>query len=110
MWDWASEKPVLKAKCEMKVSKPFAIDFYQWCRGICSKELLLDKMQVGETGSIVEIDETSLKKKSKFNRWTRHQDFWLFGRVDRTASKWFARFVYDDRTKPTLSDVIEQHI
>ncbi|KAH9152649.1 hypothetical protein LEN26_003656, partial [Aphanomyces euteiches] len=65
---------------------------------------------VGGNESIVEIDETSLKKKSKYNRGTQHQDYWLFGGVDRTTGKWFARLVYNDRTKPTLSDVIDQHI
>ncbi|KAH9126040.1 hypothetical protein LEN26_009473 [Aphanomyces euteiches] len=65
---------------------------------------------LGGNGSIVEIDETSLKKKSKYNRGTQHQDYWLFGGVDRTTGKWFARLVYNDRTKPTLSDVIDQHI
>ncbi len=67
-------------------------------------------MQVGGEGHVVEIDETSLKKKSKYNRGTRHEDCWLFGGVDRTTNRWFGMIVFDDRTKPTLSDVIKRYI
>ena len=66
--------------------------------------------QIGGVGHIVEIDETSLKKKSKYNRGKRHKDFWLFGGVDRTTNRWFGRLVYDKRTKETLLPIIKQYI
>ncbi|KAE9313607.1 hypothetical protein PF001_g8663 [Phytophthora fragariae] len=37
-------------------------------------------------GHIVEVDETSLKKKSKYGRGHQHPDNWLFGDVDRTIN------------------------
>jgi hypothetical protein len=49
-------------------------------------------LQVGGLGHIVEIDETSLKKKSKYNRGVHHKDCWLFGGVDRTSGRWFGVF------------------
>ena len=67
-------------------------------------------MQVGGDGHVVEIDETSIKKKSKYNRGTRHEDCWLFGGVDRTTNRWFGVIVFDDRTKLTLSEVIKRYI
>jgi IS1 family transposase len=67
-------------------------------------------MQVGGVGHVVEIDETSVKKKSKYNRGTRHEDRWVFGGFDRTTKKWFGIVVGNDRTKPTLSSVIKKYI
>jgi ISXO2-like transposase domain len=66
--------------------------------------------QIGGVGHVVEIDETSLKKKSKYNRGRRHPDFWLFGGVDRTTKQWFGRIVYDKRTKETLLPIIRAFI
>jgi hypothetical protein len=65
---------------------------------------------VGGEGHIVEIDETSVKKKSKNGVGRQHPDCWLFGGGDRTTKKWFGVLVYNDRTKPTLSAVIKKHI
>ncbi|KAF0775928.1 hypothetical protein AaE_000370, partial [Aphanomyces astaci] len=59
---------------------------------------------------VLEIDETSLKKKSKYNRGTRHPECWLFGGVDRATKKWFGVLTYEDRTKPVLSALIGKHI
>ncbi|ETV80994.1 hypothetical protein H257_06428 [Aphanomyces astaci] len=73
-------------------------DCLRWC------------MSIGGVGSVVEIDETSLKKKSKYNRGTRHPECWLFGGVDRATKKWFGVLTYEDRTKPVLSAFIGKHI
>jgi hypothetical protein len=56
------------------------------------------------------MDETSLKKKSKYGKGTRHEDCWLFGGVDRATSRWFGVLTYGDRTKATLSALIKKHI
>jgi hypothetical protein len=51
-----------------------------------------------------------MKKKSKYNRGTQHKDYWVFGGVERSTGKWFCQVVNDDRTKPTLSQHIKNHI
>ncbi len=51
-----------------------------------------------------------MKKKSKYNRGTQHKDYWVFGRVERSTGKWFCQVVHGDRTKPTLSQHIKNHI
>ncbi|ETP30175.1 hypothetical protein F442_20763 [Phytophthora nicotianae P10297] len=61
-------------------------------------------------GHIVEIDETSLKKKSKYGRGRTYQEFWLLGGVDRTTGRWFGRIVYDKRMKATLLPIIKKFI
>ncbi|KAE8964816.1 hypothetical protein PR001_g28927 [Phytophthora rubi] len=67
-------------------------------------------MKVGGDGNVVEIDATSMTKKQKYNRGKKHADYWVFGGVDRTTKKWFAKVVYDDPTKPTLSRCIKTYI
>lgn len=44
-------------------------------------------MLIGGEGHVVEIDETSLKKRSKYNRGKRYPDCWLFGGVDRSTGR-----------------------
>lgn len=63
------------------------MEWYHYYRGVCSKELLSIPMQIGGEGHVVEIDKTSLKNKSKYNRGTHFPDYWLFGGADRTINQ-----------------------
>ncbi|KAE9113791.1 hypothetical protein PF007_g10619 [Phytophthora fragariae] len=54
-------------------------------------------------GHIVEVDETSLKKKSKYGRGHQHPDNWLFGDVDRTINLWFGILTGTDSKKSHIS-------
>ncbi|OWZ02826.1 hypothetical protein PHMEG_00025545, partial [Phytophthora megakarya] len=71
---WASGLPVGRAQEFLDISNK------TFCRDICTKEMLLCPM---------EVNETSLKKKSKFGRGRQHEDHWLFGGVDRNTGRWF---------------------
>ncbi|OWZ22934.1 hypothetical protein PHMEG_0002285 [Phytophthora megakarya] len=82
---WASGLPVGRALEFLVISNKTAIDWW------------------GGVGHVVEIDETSLKKKSKFGRGRQHEDHWLFGGVDRNTGRWFGILTYSDRKKKTLS-------
>ncbi|EEY70516.1 uncharacterized protein PITG_23305 [Phytophthora infestans T30-4] len=62
-------------------------DCYAYCRGTCSKELLKTELKIGGDGHIVEIDETSLAKKRKYNRGRHYQEYWLFGGVESGAGR-----------------------
>ncbi|OWZ02443.1 hypothetical protein PHMEG_00025992 [Phytophthora megakarya] len=61
-------------------------DWYVFCRDICTRELLRCPLQIRGPGHVVEIDETSIKKKLKNNVGTRHPDYWIFGGVDRSTN------------------------
>ncbi|POM77505.1 LOW QUALITY PROTEIN: Hypothetical protein PHPALM_5102 [Phytophthora palmivora] len=80
----------------LDVSDVTAIDWYNYCRDNCSKEMLTCSMQIGGPGHIVEIDETSLKKKSKY--------------VDRTTNLWFGILTGTDLKKKTLSPILRKHV
>ncbi|OWZ22610.1 hypothetical protein PHMEG_0002659 [Phytophthora megakarya] len=84
--------------------------WYAYARDICTEEMLRCDMKIGGEGYTVEIDGTSMKKKQRYNRGSKYPDYWVFGGVDRTTKKWFAKVVYDDRTKPNLSRAIKSYI
>ncbi|KAE9121982.1 hypothetical protein PF010_g6903 [Phytophthora fragariae] len=110
LWFWATQTPAGSAT-EFTAASPTTItQWYTYARDVCSAEMLRCDMEVGGVGHVVEIDETSLRKKQKYNRGKNHPDFWVFGGVDRATKKWFAKVVFNDRTKPLLSAVIKKHI
>ncbi|KAG9402949.1 hypothetical protein AC1031_006487 [Aphanomyces cochlioides] len=65
---------------------------------------------IGGDSHVVEIDETSVKKKSKYSRGAVHSECWLFGGVDRTTKQWFGVLVDADITKKTLLKFIKKHV
>ena len=72
---------------------------------------MFDSVFSGGPGHIVEIDETKLGAKRKYNRGRLNPglDTWLFGGVDRVTKKIFLRVV-DDRTRNTLLPIIQENI
>ncbi|ETV64954.1 hypothetical protein H257_18250 [Aphanomyces astaci] len=107
---WASRKPVGIVIAEEEIARESGVDWYQYCHDLCSAEMLCAPMLVGGEGVTVEIDETSMKKKRKYNRGRYYPEHWVFGGVDRTTKKWFGVITGADRTKPTLSRLIKKHI
>jgi hypothetical protein len=107
---WSSQLQLKVAAATAGVNIDTAGVWYQKFRTICAREMTTHPMEVGGVGHVVEIDETSLKKKSKYGKGKRYPDVWLFGGVDRTTGKWFGVITNKDRTKDTLSHLIRKHI
>ncbi|KAH9131947.1 hypothetical protein AeRB84_021510 [Aphanomyces euteiches] len=107
---WATMKTCRSVVEDLEVSNATAVKWFKFCRKKCSEEMRSCTVKIGGYGSVVEIDETSLKKKSKYGRGTQHEDRWLFGGVDRSTKKWFGVLTGTDRTKETLSRHIANHI
>ena len=53
---WAKSSPVTGVAMDLEVSRPSAIDAFQWLREVCSSKLLQTPIQLGSPGSIVQID------------------------------------------------------
>ena len=51
-------------KC-LEISRPAAIDAYQWLREVCSTTLLQTPIMLGGAGCIVQIDESLFQHKPK---------------------------------------------
>lgn len=110
MYFFATKKSVKDTAKDLKIPNKTVSKWFSVFRDICSKEILPCDFKVGGRGRTVEIDETSLKKKSKYGRGTVHPDYWVFGGVERETNKWFAVVTFNNRTKPTLSTLIKQYI
>ena len=48
---------------------------------------------IGGRGSIVNLNETCVSTKRKYQRGRVHPDYWVLGGVDRITKRWFARIV-----------------
>ncbi|OWZ01885.1 hypothetical protein PHMEG_00026653 [Phytophthora megakarya] len=84
---WAKQEKSIIAIQMPKHSSRTLTDWYMFCRDICTRELLHCRYRyIGGQEDVVEIDETSMKKKSKNNVGTRHPDYWTFGGVDRSTN------------------------
>jgi transposase-like protein len=78
---WLIEVPVSTAAELVGVTHTTAIQWYQYCRDICSNKMVGLQQQLGGPGHIVEIDE-SLIFKRKYNVGHRVEQQWLFGLYD----------------------------
>ncbi len=67
-----------------------------------------DRMIGGECVA-VEIDETVISKRRKYNRGSITPEIWLFGGKERDSNKWFAEII-QARTRNNLVDAIKRFI
>ena len=62
---WAKNDPVSSVADALEISRPSAIDAFQWLREVCSTKLLESPIQLGGPGKIVQIDESLFRHKPK---------------------------------------------
>ena len=63
--EWAKESPVTDAADEAEIDICSAVDIYQWPREICTTKLLQASIILGDTGVVVQIDESLFIHKPK---------------------------------------------
>lgn len=108
MFDFVSQTPVTTSANFSGVSTGVAIQWFEYCRDICTSKLLKDKKKLGGTGHIVEVDESLLfKRKNNVGRVSRQE--WVIGFYDRTAKLGFLRQI-PDRTAVTLEAAILENV
>ena len=62
---WAKNSPVTSAAEDLEVSRPTAIDAFQWLREVCTTTLLQSPIQLGGPGCVVQINESLFRHKPK---------------------------------------------
>ena len=64
---WAADIPVTHVRSEIgsSVSVKCALDYYNFCRDVCSADLLDNPICLGGQGVIVQIDESSFAHDKK---------------------------------------------
>lgn len=109
MFCWSHKLPQKFAVLETGVSAHSMVDWYNFCRDICSLALLnQETIKIGGEGKIVEIDESKFGKR-KYNKGKRVEGQWVFGGIERDSDKMFMVSV-PNRTKETLLMILEKYI
>ena len=89
------------------------MQWYTYCREICSLYLLTDgNIRLGGQGRVVQIDETFIRGKLKYERGDRKKrtkPSIIFGLIDTTSKQCLVRLV-PDRTRDTLLPIIVRYV
>ena len=82
MYRWSVKDQVSKSVKECGVSQRVVVDWYNFCRDVCSQYFLDHPVLIGGPGKIVEIDESKFGRR-KYNRVRVVDGHWVFGGVER---------------------------
>ncbi|KAA3669764.1 uncharacterized protein DEA37_0006204, partial [Paragonimus westermani] len=105
---WLIEIPVSTTAELVGVTRATAIQWYQYCRDICSTKMLALQQQLGGPGHIVQIDETLMFKR-KYHVGHAAEQHWVFGMYDSHSRKGYCLHV-QDRSAATLIPIIQQWV
>ena len=86
--------------------------WFQFLREVCSGNLLRNNnFMMGGPGHIVELDESAIERKCKYNRgYTRGSGIkWIFGLLDINSGKCHLEYV-PERSRETLFPIIRRHV
>ena len=107
---WAHKYPQEIVIHELQISHTTVVDFYNFCREVCSIVLERDSEPIGGPGKIVEIDESKFGKR-KYNRGKRVDGCWVFGGIERDSNPPKCFFcTVTDRSAQTLIPLIKRWI
>jgi len=104
---WEHKYPQHIVIHELQISHTTIVDFYNFCREVCSVVLERDSEPIGRPGKVVEIDESKFGNR-KYNRGKRVDGCWVFGGIERDSNppKCFFATV-TDRSAQTLILIIK---
>ncbi|KAL3072059.1 hypothetical protein niasHS_015450 [Heterodera schachtii] len=108
MYLWAHGVSLACLQSLCGISKPTAIDWAQFTRDICSRQLLNNPIQLVGPGIVVQIDE-SLMSKRKYHVGHQIPERWIFGMYDTDQKLGVLEFV-DDRRQETLFPIIRRYV
>ena len=92
------------------ISEKSIIQWYAFCRDVCSSYLLDNPIRIGGPGLTVEVDETKLCGRRKYGRGRLvgvDDDDWLVGLIDRTTKRGVYE-IFQQRTIATLIPFIQR--
>ena len=93
------------------VSKTTVIDWYNFCRDVCSRSLINRPciLRGNLSGNVIEIDESLFGKKRKYHRGSGYQTVWVFGATEKNTRNCFMQIVAR-RDRDTLMPIIKKYI
>ena len=85
-------------------------DWFNFCREVCSADLLANPLQIGGPGAIVAIDESVVARSKPGNAQARPvPPQWVFGGVQLGTTRFFMELV-DRRDAATLVPIVQRYI
>ena len=93
----------LRINCEETV-----VDWFNFCREVCSEVIENENVKIGGPGKTVEIDESKFGKR-KYHKGRRKEGVWVFGGIERESKNCFLTSV-PDRSAETLIAKIKEHV
>ena len=107
---WTYQYPQDIVIHETGLSNHTVIDFFNFCREVCSVIIKEHSEPIGGVGKVVEIDESKFGKR-KYNRGKRVEGVWVFGGIERDSNPPKCFFTpVTDRSAATLIPIIKQWI
>ena len=103
---WTLETPVTAVPQLIGVSEKTSIQWFNYCRDVCSFKMVGLNQMLGGVGRIVQINE-SLMFRRKNNVGRVVQQFWVFGMYDLSIRKGYLQHV-SDRSADTMIPIIQQ--
>ncbi|XP_014778708.1 uncharacterized protein LOC106875185 [Octopus bimaculoides] len=106
--DFICEMPVSSSMSMNNVSKCTAIQWYQYCREICSKILIRNRKKLGGPNHVVEVKKCLMFKD---NNQVEHveQSFWVVGFYDNTQKIGYMQHIPDTKAE-TVEAVIMENV
>ena len=93
----------LRINCEETV-----VDWFNFCREVCSEVIENENVKIGGPGKTVEKDESKFGKR-KYHKGRRKEGAWVFGGIERESKNCFLTSV-PDRSAETLIAKIKKHV
>ncbi|CAI2728440.1 unnamed protein product [Schistosoma spindalis] len=100
--------PVTLSAAFADVSETSAVQWYEYCRSICTTKTTSIHQSFGGVGCIVEIDETVVRK-IKYNRRRSVKEDWVFGIYERSTRKGHFQMV-TNRQVITIIPIIQEYV
>ena len=105
-WCWDLPNDFVQIQLGIGSNKSI-VDWYNFCREVCTVVLERESMQIGGQNIIVEIDEAKFGKR-KFHRGKHVDGTWVFGGIKRENNQNLFLVPVEDRSAETLVPLIQK--
>ena len=105
---WTTDVCITSAFVHLDISQQSLVDWYNFCREVCSKKLLSIDCRLGGPGYTISIDESVITKR-KYNRGRHIAEKWIFG-MYCTQTKIGLLWFVPNRKRVTLLPYIQRMV
>lgn len=108
MFDFVCQLPVTCSANLTGITHECAIQWYEYCRDVCTTKMVKERKMMGGPGHVIQVDE-NLHFKSKDHICSILGETWIIGFYDETKNVGFLQQI-PDRSATTLEHVILEYV